>query len=274
MHGVHGAAGSAGGHRGEKGGIEDSETDFLAFHVASRWIDSQGNQMGISRRLGLPADQDARQKQDSHGAPESPSVSLVIHTPAQMPGKAAGNQQNGQYLDEVCQWGRIFVRMSGVGVHKAAAVGSQHLDGSLRCQGPLSDGLDSPPAVGLPAGLFRSARLMGRGLLFLDRLNGFVRLEVLNRPLGDEEKGIDKAKRQQQIEISPDKIDPEMADGIGCMPGDPPYQSRRNGYPGGCRNEVVEDQSHHLGEVRKGRLPAVVLPVGVCHETHRRVEGQ
>ena len=39
-----------------------------------------------------------------------------------------------------------------------------------------------------------------------------------------------------------------------------------------CGDELVELQAEHLGEVRHGRLAAVVLPVRVGEEAHRGVE--
>ncbi|OPY16503.1 MAG: hypothetical protein A4E69_00214 [Syntrophus sp. PtaB.Bin138] len=78
--------------------------------------------------------------------------------------------------------------MGGVGVHEAAAVGAQHLDRGLRRQRTLCDSLGLRPAVGIPA------CLMGRSRLRLNGVNGFVGFEVLDRPLVDEEKGVDEAK--------------------------------------------------------------------------------
>jgi len=59
------------------------------------------------------------------------AVALVVHHPAKIPGEAAGNKQNGQHLNEVCQRRRIFIGMGGVGIQKSATVGAQHLDGGL-----------------------------------------------------------------------------------------------------------------------------------------------
>ena len=39
-------------------------------------------------------------------------------------------------------------------------------------------------------------------------------------------------------------------------------------------DEVMVGKPNHLGKIGKGVLPSVVLPVGVCSEAHRGVEGE
>lgn len=69
-----------------------------------------------------------------------------------------------------------------------------------------------------------------------------------------------------------DQILPEMAYGVGTVPGNPPHQSSRNANAYGSRNKIMKDKTHHLRKIRKGRLPSITLPVRVCRKTHCRVE--
>ncbi|OPY89650.1 MAG: hypothetical protein A4E72_01029 [Syntrophus sp. PtaU1.Bin208] len=115
---------------------------------------------------------------------------------------------------------------------------------------------------------------MGRQRPGLQGGNGFIGMEILDGSLGDQKKGVDQAERQQEIEIPPDQIDPEISEGLSRLPGDSPHQGRRHGDSGSRRNEIVEDESHHLGKGGEGRLSAVILPVRVRQETSRRVERQ
>ena len=46
--------------------------------------------------------------------------------------RAGGDQEDRDHLEEIGQRGRVFIRMRGIGVEEAAAIGAQHLDRFLR----------------------------------------------------------------------------------------------------------------------------------------------
>ena len=161
------------------------------------------------------------------------------------------------------------------------AVGPEHLDRHLRGHRPLHDGLrlhdlffrdrvPLPVLDRLPLGVrFRSVH--GHRL---DEPCAFIRLEVLDHPLGDQEDRVEKAYGEQQVQRHPHKIHQEVAHRFDGMPGDPPHERRGHGDSGGGGGEIVDGEGDHLGEVRHRRLPAVALPVRVRRETDRRVEGE
>ncbi len=93
----------------------------------------------------------------------------------------------------------IFKRMGGIGVEESAAVGSEHLDGDLGGDGALGDRFAESAA--------KPSRRIDR------RIDGRVRIEILNHPLADEKQRVNDADRKQQIEMKPDQIAPEIADG-------------------------------------------------------------
>ena len=101
-----------------------------------------------------------------------------------------------------------------------------------------------------------------------------VGLEVLNHALGHQEHGVDDAQGQENVEIHPHEVHPEVADGLGGLPGNAAHQGGCYGYSHGGGSEVVKRQPHHLRQIGDGRFPAVALPVGVGRKAHRRVESQ
>ena len=168
MHGVDGAAGSGCRHRGEQGRVKQSKTDLLAFHVAHAG-DAGRRKARISTAFGPPADQQAGQEQDGHGAPNRPAMLPVPGHQPQVAGQAGWDEKNGQQLGEVGQRGGILVWVGGIGIEKAAAVGAQHLDRLLRGHRSLGQALGQ-----LPAGRFFQAG------------NVRIGLEILDHALGDE----------------------------------------------------------------------------------------
>ena len=169
----------------------------------------------------------------------------------------------------------------GVGVHEAAAVRAEHLDRHLRGHGALRDGLGVDPALlhhRVALGVFDDVAVV----VFFRNLDGVgvedpgrvVGLEVLNHALGHQEHGVDDAQGQENVKIHPHEVHPEVADGLGGLPGNAAHQGGCYGYPHGGGSEVVKRQPHHLGQIGGGGFPAVALPVGVGREAHRRVERQ
>ncbi len=58
------------------------------------------------------------------------------------------------------------------------------------------------------------------------------------------------------------------------MPDDAADQGNQNRHAGGCRNEVLNGQAQHLGQVAHRGLAAIALPVGIGDEAGGSVECQ
>ena len=56
-------------------------------------------------------------------------------------GEAGGDEEDGEHLQEVRERRGVLEGMRAVGVEEAAAVGAEHLDGFLRGDRALRDGL-------------------------------------------------------------------------------------------------------------------------------------
>ena len=142
--------------------------------------------------------------------------------------------------------------MRGIGVEEAAAVGAEHLDRDLRGDRPDGDGL--------------------LGALERGRID--IGAERLRNALPDQEQRVDDADRQQDVERAARDIDPEIADGPHRRARKAADQRHRQHDAGRGRQEVLVRQAEHLHEIGQRAFAAVVLPVGVGDEAHRRVEGE
>ena len=78
----------------------------------------------------------------------------------------------------------------------------------------------------------------------------------------------------QDVERAAGDIDPEIADRLHRRAREAADQRERQHDAGRRRQEVLMREAEHLREVRHRALAAVVLPVGVGDEAHRRVEGE
>ena len=142
VHAVDRAAGGVGGDRGKQRGIEDAEAHFLAFHVAAAGVDAQV--CGIAdcpTASACQQHQDAADEHHEHRRPDRPAMPLVLDHPAKVIGQPGGDREDREHLNEIAQRRGILKRMGGVGVEESAAVGAQHLDGDLRSDRSLRDGL-------------------------------------------------------------------------------------------------------------------------------------
>ena len=108
----------------------------------------------------------------------------------------------------------------------------------------------------------------------LDRRHGDVGLEVLHDAAGDEEERGDERNRQEDPEDRARAVEPEVSDPLGLLPGDAADDRHRDRDAGRRRQEVVQGEPGHLGEVRHRRLARVALPVGVGREGDGRVPGR
>ncbi len=97
---------------------------------------------------------------------------------------------------------------------------------------------------------------------------------VLDHPLGDQRYGQEEAQREEQSGGEPSEVHPEVADCVTTRSCQAPDQGSHHGQSDGRRHKVLGDQAHHLGQVREGCLPAVVLPVGVGDKRNGHVEGE
>ena len=140
--------------------------------------------------------------------------------------------------------------MRGIGVEEAAAVGAEHLDRDLRCDGPERDDL----------------------LGALQRRRGDRTGERLRDAERDQDQRINDADRQQDVERDPGQIGPEIADALRLAPSETADQREGDRDAGRGRQEIVNGQPDHLGEVRHGRFTRIALPVGVGDEADRGVE--
>ena len=101
-----------------------------------------------------------------------------------------------------------------------------------------------------------------------------VWLEVLNHALRHKDDREDDANGQQQVVGRPYEVHPEVAQGLGRVPGKAAHERRRDGNAGGRRDEVVDDERDHLREIGHGGFAGVALPIGVGGKAGRGVERQ
>ena len=179
-------------------------------------------------------------------------MALVADHAAEHVGQRRAEREDRDDLHVVRQRGRVFERMRGIGVEEAAAIGAEHLDRDLRGHRPDRDGL---------LGAFQR-RCIDIGA------------ERLRNALPDQEQRVGHADRQQDIERAAGDIDPEIADGAHRMPREAADQRDREHDAGRRRQVVLVRQAEHLHEIRHRAFAAVVLPVGIGDEAHRRVERQ
>ena len=96
----------------------------------------------------------------------------------------------------------------------------------------------------------------------------------LHRALADEDDAGDEGDGEQDVEQAAGDVDPEVADGGRVAAGEAAHQGDGGGDADGRRHELLDRERADLGEVRHGRLAAVVLPVGVGEERDGGVEAE
>ena len=160
----------------------------------------RSGQQRISTGFSPVSNRHAGQKQNRHGSPNRPSVTLRTGHSPQCVGEATAYSEDREHLNQVRQRSRVLKRMRAVGVEKAAAVCSEFFDDLLRSNRALCDGLIRH---GIHHGLAVAVdhRLAVRAdLLHLHRFDQFrrvIRLQVLNNTLRNQDEGTDKTERQQ-----------------------------------------------------------------------------
>jgi hypothetical protein len=169
--------------------------------------------------------------------------------------------------------------MRRVRVEESAAIGTQNLDGLLRCHRPHGQrlsvgrgGLGQRIALGV---LERHAGGVELGVVVLeclDRRHILVGVEVLNDALTHEEHRERAAQRQQQVQGNARQVHPEIADSLCGTARKTANQRKRNRNAGGRREKILHGERRHLREVAHRGLARVRLPIGVGDETHRGIE--
>ncbi len=96
----------------------------------------------------------------------------------------------------------------------------------------------------------------------------------LHGTLAHEDDPEDEGDGNEDVEQGAGDVDPEVPDRGGVAPGEAPHHGDGHRDADGGAHELLEGQRADLGEVRHGRLAAVVLPVGVGHERGGRVEAE
>src|SRR5579864_1228069 len=100
--------------------------------------------------------------------------------------EACGDYEDGKHLQKVAEGRGIFKWVCAIGIHESAAVGAQHLDGFLRRNWPLRDGLLSDRvhqrfAISIEYWLAILSDLLH--LLRFNKLHRVIRLEILDHSL-------------------------------------------------------------------------------------------
>ena len=112
-----------------------------------------------------------------------------------------------------------------------------------------------------------------RLLRSLERRDREVVAEVLNHSLLHKQQRQHDRERNEDVERSPNSIDPEVADLAGRAPCNPANDRDRDRHSDRGRHEVVHGELRHLREVGHRLLADVGLPVGVGRERGRGLEG-
>ena len=101
---------------GPQGGVGDPEADLLALHVAARLRlagDLVDAGRGEQRVAGLLADRGHAQQDDEddgHGGQHRPALAGVADHLAERVAQGAGDEQDGEHLDEVRERGGVLER--------------------------------------------------------------------------------------------------------------------------------------------------------------------
>ena len=231
--------------------------------------------------LGHHADGEEPDEDDGHRRQDRPALARVPDHGAERVAERGGDHQDREELEEVRERRRVLERMGRVDVEEPAAVRAELLDRDLGRGG--ADGQD----------LLAEGRLrhLGLALVVQDRLAVLVGLrhvvlgrlddrdlrvlaEGLDHALGDQDEREHERQRQQDVERRPGEVHPEVPDGLGRAAGEAPDERGERGHAGGGRDEVLDGQAQHLGEIAHRRLAAVPLPVGVGGEADGGVEGR
>ena len=138
----------------------------------------------------------AERKNKPHRGPDRPPLTGVTHHHAEGIGEPRRYRKDGKRSNEIRDLRGIFKGVRRIHRKKAAAVGADHFDRFLACNGPHRNRLLSP----------------GK------RLNHRVIRPVLNHALAHEKKGVNHAKRQIDPERAAHHVRPEVSEVISEFP--------------------------------------------------------
>ncbi len=198
VHAVDAAVAGIGCGHGPKRRRGNPKADFLAFHVAAGLrcgrcrLHAQSGKIRIACLLRRIADEDACQEQKAHRRKYGPTLTRVLHHFPEGINQPGRYQEDEQGLKKIGKRRRILERMRGIGVKEPSAICAQLLDRNLGRGRTLRDGLS----------------------FALDGRCRRIPMKVLHHALRAEEQRSDERKRQQDINRSPHKVDPEVADRI------------------------------------------------------------
>ena len=159
--------------------------------------------------------------------------------------------------------------MGTIGVEKSAAIGTQFLNYFLRCGRSLRDRLflyDLRGSLAVATG--------GRHGLRVEHFSRSVRFEILRDALPYQHQRAENTRRQKHPQRRPRHVHPEIAEFVRLLAAETPEKSHQRGHAAGRREEVMDREAGHLGEITHGGLAAVVLPVGIGNEADGGVQGQ
>ena len=186
-----------------------------------------------------------REEQHGHRRPDRPAVPLAAGHPAEEPGQRRRDREDREHGPEVGPRRRVLEWMRGVGVEEAAAVGAELLDRLLARHRAHRDGL----------------------LRALERGDLEVGSEVLDGAL------LHQDQRDHQARAAAARTAcraPGRPRSSPAAPADrramPRTSATASAMPDRRRDEVMERELAHLGEVRHRRLARVRLPVRVGGE--------
>ena len=167
--------------------------------------------------------------------------------------------------------------MRTVRIEKSSAIGAQHLDGFLRSDWALRNGLIGD-GIHHRLAILADHRLSVRaGLLYLLRLDQFrrvVRFQVLHDPLRNQRQSVNNAHWQQQPQRRPRHVHPKVANRFFFPPSNAAHERNGQRNAHGCRNKIVICEPRHLGEIAHRGFARVILPICIRGERGGGVEGQ
>ncbi len=169
-------------------------------------IDAELGEQRIAALLVVGSHCHQRQEKNRHGREHGPALARVTDHAAECVSQRGGNQDEAQHLEEIRQRSGILVRVSGVGIQEAAAVGSEFLDRFLGSHRSHGQRLRSGAEVfhHRIAGRILDGRACGihLGLAVRDGLDSrdvLVSAEILYDSLRHEHQGKHGRKWQQDI---------------------------------------------------------------------------
>ncbi len=196
-------------------------------------------------------DQSAYEKKQ-HYSVEKPSLSRLAHHPAEGVCECCWQEYDRQHFQKVCKWRRVLIRMSSICVEESAAIRAEIFD-DLQC-GYWTLWYD----------LLRTLDGSGDG----------IGTKVHRNALPDKQQGADQRSRQKDPQQGAGEINPEIAERVGELSGEPTDEGNTDRQPRGASQKVLCAESYHLANVAHRILAGISLPGSGRRETNRGIQGQ